>query len=281
MASEEAVVGLREIRDEVLHKVGWNLLIFQEIERMLKFLVAFNGFTLTPSSAANVFAQARAPFDQQTLGQVKGHFVDRVLLGWPPETPPDEGREVRIEMSFRLEADGGGVEKMNGALNALIAERNQLVHHFLPNCDLRSMQSMSDAVVTLDEQRERALDVHRWVKSMIDAIRDHGQEIERFLGSPEGKAEVDLWFLQSSGLVARLLQVAEERQRPDGWTVLDRARALLQAEVAAGLPTLMARYGARSLQELLATSQLFDVMEEPTARGGTRTIYRAKVVEQE
>jgi hypothetical protein len=34
------------------------------------------------------------------------------------------------------------------------------------------------------------------------------------------------------------------------------------------------RYGHRTLKKLLRATELFDIEEEPTARGGTRTIYR-------
>jgi hypothetical protein len=280
MASEEAEDGLGEIRDEVFRKIGRNLLIFQDIERMLKFLVAFNGFTVTPSSDVSAFERAKAPFEQQTLGQIKSHFVDRVLLGSTPESPVDEKRGIEVQYSFAVESDGERVGEVTRCLDALIAERNELVHHFLPNSDLRSMQSLSDAAAMLDEQMARALDVHGWVKSMIDVIRDHAQDTQRFLDSPEGQAQIDLWLLQSSSLVARLVQVADEKRRRDGWTVLDRARSLLREEIAAALPTLMSRYGVRSLKDLLVVCQVFDVLEESTSRGGTRTIYRPKSFEQ-
>jgi hypothetical protein len=34
------------------------------------------------------------------------------------------------------------------------------------------------------------------------------------------------------------------------------------------------RYGHRTLKKLLQATELFDIDEEPTALGGTRTIYR-------
>ena len=34
------------------------------------------------------------------------------------------------------------------------------------------------------------------------------------------------------------------------------------------------RYGHRTLKKLLMSSDLFDIEEEPTPKGGTRTIYR-------
>jgi hypothetical protein len=277
MASEEFGIGLNAIRDEVLRKIGRNLLLFQDIERQLKFLVAINGFTVTPSSDANAFDQHKAPFEQQTLGQIKSHFVDRVLLRSQVDPPAEELQEFQVRSSLALEMDRADLEQYTRVLDALIAERNQLVHHFLPRCDLNSAQSLTAAAVSLDEQRERALDVHRWLESVVDAFQDTCRETQRFLDSPEGRAELDLWLLQSSTLVARLHEVATERQRPDGWTVLALAGSLLREEVTANLPTLKARFGVRSLKELLVASDVFDVVEEPTGGGATRTVYRAKL----
>ncbi len=37
---------------------------------------------------------------------------------------------------------------------------------------------------------------------------------------------------------------------------------------------MLARYGHRTLKKLLRATELFDLKEEPTPGGGTRTVYR-------
>jgi hypothetical protein len=69
-------------------------------------------------------------------------------------------------------------------------------------------------------------------------------------------------------------ELASRSNRSDGWTVLETAGQIVWREEPDELKDMAERYGHRTLKKLLHATELFDIDEEPTARGGTRTIYR-------
>ena len=56
--------------------------------------------------------------------------------------------------------------------------------------------------------------------------------------------------------------------------VLATAGNIIQKLEPLELTDLSKRFGHRTLKHLLLATELFDVEEEPTPKGGTRTIYR-------
>ncbi len=70
-------------------------------------------------------------------------------------------------------------------------------------------------------------------------------------------------------------EVALRAARPDGWSVLATAGSHIKREAPLKLENLQERFGVPTLKTLLiATEGVFDVEEEATPGGGTRTIYR-------
>ena len=83
-----------------------------------------------------------------------------------------------------------------------------------------------------------------------------------------------LAFLRGSRLVAMLGEIAMRAARWDGWALLSTAGNLTEREAPAELENLRDRFGHSNLNGVLVATELFDVAEEPTSGGGTRTVYR-------
>jgi hypothetical protein len=60
----------------------------------------------------------------------------------------------------------------------------------------------------------------------------------------------------------------------DGWALLSSAGQLIKREAPAELEDIPKRFGFANLRGVLLASELFDVADEQTRGGGTRTIYR-------
>lgn len=63
-------------------------------------------------------------------------------------------------------------------------------------------------------------------------------------------------------------------RRHDGWTLLSTAGNIIKRDAPDELQELRKRFGHSTLKGVLLAAALFDVEEEPTSAGETRTIYR-------
>ena len=69
-------------------------------------------------------------------------------------------------------------------------------------------------------------------------------------------------------------EIATRTPRADGWVLLATAANVITREAPAELTELRKRFGCSTLKGVLLATELFDVTDEPTPGGGTRTIYR-------
>jgi hypothetical protein len=69
-------------------------------------------------------------------------------------------------------------------------------------------------------------------------------------------------------------ELATRAARADGWMELGTAGQLIKRSEPRELDNLAERFGHKTLKRVLLAAELFDVAEEATSKGGTRTIYR-------
>jgi len=143
-------------RDETLRKIGRNIVLFQQLEGVLKFL-ASTQYPSMPLSKAEATRDERADFiGTRTLGQVAGDVV-RALYAecGSASSAPNVIVEPWLSFSFRIDSDPVSVEESRKALEALIDERNDLVHHLMPRWNFQDAESCRALSDELDEQRHR------------------------------------------------------------------------------------------------------------------------------
>ena len=109
-----------------------------------------------------------------------------------------------------------------------------------------------------------------WARS-VEVGKKH---LAEYWASPEGQHQFELGFLRCSRLVVMLGEIATRTPRADGWVVLATAANVITREAPAELTDLRKRFGCSTLKGVLLATELFDVTDEPTPGGGTRTIYR-------
>lgn len=258
--------------DEVFRRIGRNLLLFQSIEHLLKQLMASAPLEGTVHSMQANFDARQARIRKQTLGQVAGQFAADVLADADASEreAPEKIDEACVAFGFKIEADSAFVEQHTAEMKAIVDARNDLIHHFLPRWAPASEDSTREALTYLDAQRAQALPMRDRLRGSADAAKSHAE----FLASPEGARQLELQWLRYSRLVVMLGELAAKTDRPDGWMVLDRADNIIRELEPNELKDLGKRFGHRTLNALLLATELFDVEDEPTPKGGRRTLYR-------
>ena len=260
--------------DEVLRRIGRNLLLFQHIEHLLKHLMSNTRFEGTIALAQANHEERRAKIHKQTLGQLAGQFADDVLADAVERDAPEDLSEAWFSFAFTIQTDSAFVEQHTAEMKAVVDARNDLIHHFLPRWSPASEESTRVALTYLDEQRARALPMRDRLQGFAKAFQDVATAHAEFIASPEGVRQFELQWLRHSRLVLLLGELATRTNRVDGWIVLATAGQIVAREEPDELEHMAQRYKHLTLKKLLQATELFNIEEEATAGGGTRTIYR-------
>lgn len=273
----ESELDLIKMQDEVFRKIGRNVLNFQKIELMLKCLIT-NGRMSGYMSELKANQERRAAaVHKQMMGGVVGQFVEETLLS--PEDScqtPLELKEPYISFSFTVDSDADFYESKRQTLKSLVDDRNDLIHHLLPRFDPNSIDSCLEIEQYLDQQRERLIPEYDYLKSLIEGFEEAKKIHTDFLNSEEGIKQFKLSFLQQSPIVALLLNISTQQSRSDGWTLLSVTGPQIRRILPGELEQLKHKWEYKTLKELMLASEFFEIIEEPTEKGGIHVLYRPK-----
>jgi len=273
----ELEVGLENVRNEVLRKIGRNLVLFQQVEHILKYLIANGQFSgKTGEIKANKERRAER-VHKKTMGMLAGQFLDEIHLGSDEDTENrEELKEAYFSFSFKVDCDSVYYESRKQAMASIIDDRNDLIHHLLPKFKPDLIESCLEIGQYLDQQREKLLPELDLLKNMVENLQEGRKMLAAFLVSEEGKEFFASSLPRKSSVVTLLEDIAAEKARPDGWVSLSTAGQLIRQHVPDEILALHEKYGHKTLKGLILATELFDLCEESTDRGGIRVLYRLK-----
>jgi hypothetical protein len=261
-------------RDEVLRRIGRNVVNFQMVEAMLKHLNANASVHGPASQLADRMEAQRTAVHRKTMGELAGQMLTKVLQAPPEHQTPDEISEPWVGFHFSVETDAQFIDQHDREMRALVDARNDLIHHFLPRWSSAMDSDMEAVLAYLDTQRDETFQMLDRLKGWVKAMEEGRRQIAAFSVSPEGMRQMELAFLQSSHLVAMLGEIALKTARPDGWAYLTTALNLILREAPDELADLQKRYGHQNLKGVLLAAEYFDVLNEALPNEGVRTVYR-------
>ena len=257
----------------VLRKIGRNVILFQQMEHLLKYLAVVGNFSSYASQLESNFEKSFETIKKQTMGTVVKQFVENTFNNADETTDElTELKEIRIGFKFSIKLDDERYNKRKTELASIVAERNELIHNLLPKWDMNSLESGKEIERSLDQQRDNILPELDVLKGFIVAIGEYLS----FLKSDEGNKEFMLSLVRQSQLVAWFFDMAEQRARPDGWVVFQSTEQYIRQQVPEEFANLKERFGYETVKELLQATEFFDMGEEPTKKGGVRILYRIK-----
>ena len=277
MEEAEQILLNQSTCDEVLRKVGRNVLLFQQIEALLKFLVANHRRDGNTSNFEERLQQRTEKTHKQMMGKLVEQFTDGILSdAGEPTVEPEDLTEMWMSFTFTTSGDREFYEVQRADMKRMVDERNELIHHFLPRWQPDSPERMAEAANYLDEQRARVMPMFEHLRSVSKALIDVGQSMAAFMASEEGQRHFELILLQHSRLDAVLSDVAAQRRRAEGWTYLADAGRIAWLQEPDAVTHMKDRHGHATLKKLAIASNLFDVFDEPLLDVGYRTLYRAR-----
>lgn len=180
---------LAAARDEVLRKIGRNLVNFQRMEAMLKLLNANQRISGTVSDLAEISARVKRRASKMPMGHLAEEFL-RSVYSSHEATEQADSHKASVTFSFRIEADAALVVERKLALRAVVRERNKLVHQWLSEFDPNSRESCQKLGVALDEQNARVLPEFEILRAIIRTLRESQREVMKLLMSDDFSAEL-------------------------------------------------------------------------------------------
>ncbi len=175
-------MSLEDARNSALQKIGRNLVNIQKLEGMLKLLLATNHLEGHPSLLAEKAKSRSAKVSRMTMGPV----IQELQTSLFDNCGIAQGRlelssEPWITSRFILEGGADAANQWKREMEAIVAARNELVHHMLIKFDPHSIESCQDLSMALDSQREQLMPVYEHVQSLIVARNEAIEDISRKL----------------------------------------------------------------------------------------------------
>ena len=218
---------------EVQRLLGRCLLRLQQYERLLKAMLAVQELSGTPETLPQALDARQAETSDKTLGKLVGRLLGTYIVKEGSELPdsspthPDDTAHFAFRMQLNLPNES--YEALKADLSELVTLRNTLVHHFIEQHELRSVDGClraQDALKRSYAEIDRQFEQLATFAGHMDEARKAASEMMQspeFLDmvvngiDPDGKVH---WPM--AGIVSALREAIRELAF-DGWTNLDSA----------------------------------------------------------
>lgn len=258
---------LNALQREVQRMLGKILLRLQQYERLTKIIVAHHKLSGPAHSLDTIRAERIADTSGKTLGtlvnDLLGSYVINNEIGGPEEETAISPEKVN-SVSFRagLKVSDGDFARITNELKELVSLRNNLVHHFIDQHDLWSLEGCrgaQDALVAASNNIYQHIEQLKiWVENMQKCQR----QVAEFLQSDEGRefivngiAPDGTVYWPAAGIVYALRGAAGELAI-DGWTCLATASTRILEREPEQSP---AKYGCSSWRQVVHESRIFEL----------------------
>jgi len=242
-AVPEAVGALQR---EVQRKLGRCMLRLQQYEKMIKALAANFEISGPAAQLQDIQKKREAAIATQTLGGLVTALSSSYLSLQPaadaqggetsePEWEPPDTRQICIRMDARIPLSPEEHGRVVLALRNLVALRNRLVHHFIEEFDIWSMQGCLAADAFLEESYTqidlRCMEARSWLVAL-----DEGRKAMAAFMTSETWSDLIIHGIQPDGTVewrqssmVEHLREAEAALAVAGWAPLEGAMERMKA----------------------------------------------------
>jgi len=164
-------------RDKALQKIGRNVLVFQKMEGMVKFLIANSRVEGLPDQLQDALDQNVKSIDRKTLGSL----IDPLFRATFTNAKDQETESTPVEnvwsISFSLEMCAESHEEAEKAFRRIVRERNALIHQMLVNFDPSSTEQCSSLSKSLDAQLDIIKPQYEHLQSIVRLFLDGRKEL--------------------------------------------------------------------------------------------------------
>lgn len=301
---------LTHAQHEVQRLLGRNLLRLQQFERDLKML--YTHFSLSASLGQDVTALRKKRHEsvaKSTLGQVAETLMKEFMVSEDASSDnnaaPNAHESFSVTLRHGISMSAEQRTRMLTEMDELIAMRNHLVHDFIAEYDLISLESCMKAETYLHTCYKHISTRHNelrgWLKGLtakIELLRqlfespaihnlfvkgivpqdqqltliEDGRPIEfQFIANDIKRNDHSHW--SGTDIVRELHKAARHLAGQDGWTSLEQARLWLAQHAPGENPE---KYGCHSWKQLVHESGAFELQHRRDSTGVGSRWFRGK-----
>ncbi len=180
---------IEDAQTEVYAKIGRNMLLYQQLEMLLKFLIARSDISGTASQLKKRMEKRSETTHRKTLGQLAGDYTEEIL--GPEIEPfarePENLTEPFVSMTYRFGDNEAYQKDKTEELAELVEQRNDLIHHLLPQLDLTSSKSCEKLGYKLDAQTDVIRIEVKAMQTLVESMKKAYSEIAAYLKTEEGR----------------------------------------------------------------------------------------------
>jgi len=163
---------LESVLNDTLQKIGRNIVNFQRMEAILKFIISRSNLQGTASTLKTTHEKSVEAVSRQTMGSLVKEFFPAVYSDHAnSDNSAAEIDETWISFSFRHNADEAYIEERKASLARIVEERNILIHQMLSKLDQQSLQSCRELGIQLEEQAERVRPEYETLRSLARSLQ--------------------------------------------------------------------------------------------------------------
>lgn len=142
-----------DLASEALRKIGRNVVNFQKMEAMLKYLVS-EASSQGPIQEVEAMRDAkRQASSRKSMGRLLEEFIATIYSESPRSGElPESQAGSQISFSFKVEDGEKYISEVRKAYGFIVTERNRLIHTMLADFDAGSPESCQSLIDCLDEQ---------------------------------------------------------------------------------------------------------------------------------
>lgn len=284
MTTEPTEADLQFLQRKVQRLLGRCLVRLQQYEHLIKAIVAHHEIAGPAHALDSIRTQRVVETASKTLGTLVGRLLGSAVVLNQLDTPgemtansPENVASIGLRLQLSLTTED--YARTESELRDLVQLRNNLVHHFIEQHNLWSLdgcRSAHDALVvansSVDQHFNRLLG---WAKSLEQARKlaaefvqsDAFHELMVKEIAPVGTVH---WAL--SGIVSALREAAAELA-VDGWTPVASAGRWIAERYPEQIP---AKYGCRRWRQVVHESRLFELRYREVA--GQRAAWYRELV---
>lgn len=283
MTTLPAASALQTLQHEVQRLLGRCLLRLQQYEHLIKAIVAHHEIAGPAHALESIRAARVADTASKTLGTLVGNLLGSYVVTNEAETPAELTADapedvISFGMRMHLSMSAEDFARTENELKELVLLRNNLVHHFIDQHDLWSLdgcRGAHDALVAaygrIDQHFEQ---LRGWAEHMDQARRLTAEFVQSDAFhdlvvngiAPDGVVD---W--PAAGIVRALREAAVELA-VEGWAPVASAGRWITERHPDQLP---AKYGCSSWRQVVHESRLFELRYREVD-GQRAAWYRAK-----
>lgn len=180
-----------ELKQALFAKIGRNVVLFQQLEMLLKHLISRSEISGTSSELLSKIEEREKKTFRKTMGQLAGDYVGDILA--PVSDEPDFSKEPEnlTEPWISFKFSFGDSEKFQAEMREhmadLVTQRNDLIHTLLPRLDLESEEKCEVLCAQLDKQADQIRNSVKHFQGVYKGFLKAVAEQASFMMSEEGK----------------------------------------------------------------------------------------------